>query len=207
MSDSDLNKFPFASAAAAAATKKLAQEEKLAANLSKQLKASGQMVARLGDPVLHPLPPVLTGSPGSPNVLIGGQPAWRGLPQAQVANLEKAKKESAKAVAIAEAVEDMAAGTSYAGAAKVYAEKKKLDEAKAMAELITAAAAGGTDIHVCATPLPPILPLHGPGVVTSGSSTVLINGLPACRMGDTIQEAIGPKNIIMSGNPTIIIGG
>jgi uncharacterized Zn-binding protein involved in type VI secretion len=47
--------------------------------------------ARLGDPVNHPAPPTLAGSVGSPNVLIGGQPAWRGLPQAAVAALQAAK--------------------------------------------------------------------------------------------------------------------
>ena len=65
-------------------------------------------------------------------------------------------------------------------------------------------AAGGADIHVCATPLP--LPPHGPGVVVDGSPTVLINGLPACRQGDTIIEAVGPPNKIAMGLPTVIIG-
>ena len=66
-------------------------------------------------------------------------------------------------------------------------------------------AAGGADIHVCATPLP--LPPHGPGVVVDGSTTVFINKLPACRVGDTIVEAIGPPNKIAMGCPTVIIGG
>ena len=66
-------------------------------------------------------------------------------------------------------------------------------------------ASGGADIHICATPLP--LPPHGPGVVIDGSQTVLINGLPACRMGDTIIEAVGPPNKIVMGLPTVLIGG
>ena len=35
--------------------------------------------ARILDLVLHPLPGVLQPGPGSPNVLIGGLPAWRGV--------------------------------------------------------------------------------------------------------------------------------
>jgi uncharacterized Zn-binding protein involved in type VI secretion len=37
--------------------------------------------------------------------------------------------------------------------------------------------------------------------------TVSINGLPACRMGDTIVEAVGPPNKITMGCPTVFIGG
>jgi hypothetical protein len=57
---------------------------------------------------------------------------------------------------------------------------------------------------MCATPLP--LPPHGPGVVIDGSPTVLINMLPACRLGDTVLEAVGPPNKITSGEFTVIIG-
>jgi uncharacterized Zn-binding protein involved in type VI secretion len=35
---------------------------------------------------------------------------------------------------------------------------------------------------------------------------VLINNLPAARMGDTILEAVGPPNKIAMGCPTVIIG-
>ncbi len=66
-------------------------------------------------------------------------------------------------------------------------------------------AAGGADIHLCLRPLP--LPPHGPGVVVNGPQTVLINGLSACRVGDTIVEALGPPNLIAMGLPTVIIGG
>ena len=54
--------------------------------------------------------------------------------------------------------------------------------------------------------MPPPVP-HGLGVVIDGSQTVLINNLPACRMGDTIIEALGPPNKIIMGMPTVIIGG
>ncbi len=36
-----------------------------------------KLAARVGDLVAHPTPPVLTGGTGSPDVIIGGQPAWR----------------------------------------------------------------------------------------------------------------------------------
>jgi uncharacterized Zn-binding protein involved in type VI secretion len=72
-----------------------------------------------------------------------------------------------------------------------------------MGSTITSAA-GGADIHTCATLLP--IPPHGPGVVITGSMTVLINNLPACRQGDTILEAVGPPNTISMGLPTVIIG-
>lgn len=44
-------------------------------------------------------------------------------------------------------------------------------------------------------------------MVIDGSQTVLINNLPACRLGDTIIEALGPPNKIIMGLPTVIIGG
>ena len=62
----------------------------------------------------------------------------------------------------------------------------------------------GADIHMCTTPLP--IPPHGPGVVIDGSPTVLINNLQACRLGDTVLEAVGPPNKIAKGEFTVIIG-
>jgi len=47
---------------------------------------------------------------------------------------------------------------------------------------------------------------HVGGVVAMGSLTVLIGGLPAARMGDTIVEAGGP-NVIAVGCTTVMIGG
>jgi len=38
-----------------------------------------------------------------------------------------------------------------------------------------------------------------------GSTTVLINNMPAARQGDTIVEN-GPPNTITMGCPTVIIG-
>lgn len=63
------------------------------------------------------------------------------------------------------------------------------------------------DFHVC--PLVTVLVPHAGGVVAVGSTTVLINNLPAARQGDVIVEAIveaGPPNSIVIGCPTVIIG-
>lgn len=92
--------------------------------------------ARLGDPTAHGTP--LTGS-SSPNVIIGGKPAWRGL----------------------------------------------------------------ADIHSC--PLVSGVVPHVGGPVVDGSTSVLINNLPATTMGNTIVES-GPPNKIAAGCPTVLIG-
>src|SRR5215831_17926991 len=157
----------------------------------------GKPAARLTDNVAHPAPPLLAPGPGSPNVLIGNLPAWRGVPAAAAGALQAAKQTSDTAIKVAEAATVAAAGTPGAPAAKAAA-------AAAMGSMITSMA-GGADIHTCATPLP--IPPHGPGVVIDGSQTVLLNGLQACRMGDTILEAVGPPNKIVRGETTVLIGG
>jgi uncharacterized Zn-binding protein involved in type VI secretion len=159
--------------------------------------------ARVADPVAHPLPPVLTPGPGSFDVLIGFKPAWRGVPAAVAAGLQAAKQVSDAAIQAAEAATLAAAGTPGAPAAKAAEETVKATAASTMGSAITSAA-GGADIHACTTPLP--IPPHGPGVVIDGSTTVLINNLPACRVGDTILEAVGPPNKIVMGEMTVIIG-
>ncbi|ELZ79681.1 MULTISPECIES: PAAR domain-containing protein [Haloferax] len=93
--------------------------------------------ARLGDSTAHGKP--LSGGTGSPNVLIGGKPAWR----------------------------------------------------------------AGMDMHVC--PLVTGTVPHVGGVVAKGSTSVLINGMPAVRMGDKVIES-GPPNTIISGDTTVLIG-
>lgn len=160
--------------------------------------------ARIADPVVHPLPPVLTPGPGSLNVLIGMRPAWRGVMAGVGPALQAAKQVSDTTIQAAEAATVAAAGTPGLPAAKAAEEATKAAAAASMGSSITAAA-GGADIHVCATPLP--IPPHGPGVVIDGSTTVMINNLPACRMGDTILEAVGPPNKIAMGEMTVIIGG
>jgi uncharacterized Zn-binding protein involved in type VI secretion len=166
--------------------------------------------ARVGDQVVHPLPPKLTGGTGSRNVLMGSLPAWRGLSAAQVAQLLTAMKDAEIAIRKAEAATKLATGTAYQGAAEANELKTKIEEKKKLADMMANFAAVA-DIHLCATLLPP--PVHGPGMVIGGSQTVLINGQPACRMGDTIMEANVLANIppitnrIASGLPTVLIGG
>jgi len=171
--------------------------------------------ARVGDPVAHPVPPVLTGGTGSPNVLIGGKPAWRGMPAAAASALQTAKTAADTAIETAKAATAAAAGTPGYGAAKAAEEATKATSAASMTATINAAAAsagtaggGAVDLHNCTTPPPPAPPpIHGPGVVIGGSATVLINGLPACRVGDTVLEAFGPTNKIALGQLDVIAGG
>ena len=59
------------------------------------------------------------------------------------------------------------------------------------------------DTHVC--PLVDGLKPHVGGVVVVGSTTVLIEGFPAARVGDQIVEA-GAPNPIVVGEPTVLIG-
>ena len=163
--------------------------------------------ARVMDSVSPPhAPPTLGPGPGSPDVFIGYMPAWRGVPGAAAAALKTAKQASDATIKVAETASAAAQGTPGAPAAKAAEESTKAAAATAMGSAITAAAAAsGADKHVCSTPLP--VPPHGPGVVIDGSATVLINGAPACRMGDTVLEAVGPPNKIMAGCTTVIIGG
>jgi len=61
----------------------------------------------------------------------------------------------------------------------------------------------GVDVHVC--PLVDGLKPHVGGVVAVGSTSVLINGLPAARQGDQVVEA-GAPNAILLGESTVLIG-
>jgi uncharacterized Zn-binding protein involved in type VI secretion len=137
-------------------------------------------------------------------VLIGFLPAWRGVLAAAAAALQAAKQIADTTIQVAESATLAAAGTPGAPAAKAAEEATKATVAASMGSAISSAAAGA-DIHVCTTPLP--IPPHGPGVVIDGSKTVLINNLPACRLGDTVLEAVGPPNKIVKGEMTVIIGG
>lgn len=95
--------------------------------------------ARVGDLTGHGTP--LGPGPGSPDVFIGGEPAWRAT----------------------------------------------------------------VDIHSCPLSNGPVA--HVGGVVTIGSTTVLINNFPACRQGDVITEGGGGPNPVSVGCPTVLIGG
>ena len=61
----------------------------------------------------------------------------------------------------------------------------------------------GSDFHTC--PLVTVLVPHVGGVVAVGSTTVLINSLPAARQGDQVVE-VGPPNPIALGATTVLIG-
>jgi uncharacterized Zn-binding protein involved in type VI secretion len=138
------------------------------------------------------------------NVLIGFLPPWRGIPAAAAAALQAAKQVSDIAIQTAEAATMAAAGTPGAPAAYAAEQAAKAAALAALSSAITGMA-GMSDIHACVTPSP--VPPHGPGVVIDGSQTVLINNMPACRLGDTIIEPLGPPNKIVKGEPTVIIGG
>lgn len=60
-----------------------------------------------------------------------------------------------------------------------------------------------SDMHTC--PLVTGVVPHVGGIVAIGSFTVLINNLPAARMGDIVVES-GPPNTIVIGCPTVLIG-
>ncbi len=139
------------------------------------------------------------------NVMIGFLPAWRGIPLAAAAGLQAAHSVAQTAIKTAEAATLAAAGTPGAPAAYAAEQAAKSAALASMSSVVNSLAASGADIHMCATPLP--VPPHGPGVVIDGSATVSINFLPACRMGDTVLEAVGPPNKIAKGEMTVIIGG
>lgn len=160
--------------------------------------------ARITDTVAHPLPPILTGGPTAITVIVGYLPAWRGINPAAAAALQAAKAVSDTAIKVAEAATVAAAGTPGAPAAKAAEEATKAASAASMGSMITSMAAG-TDIHACLTLLP--IPPHGPGVVITPSTTVMMSNMAAARMGDTILEAVGPPNTITKGEFTVIVGG
>lgn len=146
--------------------------------------------ARVGDPVAHATPPVLTGGLGSTNVLIGNMPAWRGVPLASVGSV--VAMAATATVRMNAAMARTAAGDP-SGA---------VDLAATSVELAQSMQGLGCDVHTCGltTPNP-----HVSGVVITGSPTVSINNMPACRMGDQLVEA-GPPNVITMGCPTVMIG-
>jgi uncharacterized Zn-binding protein involved in type VI secretion len=164
---------------------------------------SGKPAARLGDSVKHPLPPVLTGAPTSPNVLIGGRPVWKGVSATSAKALKSAKKVSETTIKVAKMATKAATGTPAYPALKAAEEATKAAALASMGSTISSLSMGA-DIHICATPYP--VPPHGPGVVINGSKTVIINNLPAARQGDTVLEAIGKPNKITKGCSTVKIG-
>lgn len=155
----------------------------------------GKAAARAGDMTAHGS--ILKPSPGSSNVLIGGKPAWRGLGPAGAAQLAQASAQIMKSVAeFTTAIN----ANNAPGAAKAL---KKMQEGISNALKIMAS----VDQNFCEILLiPPAPPPHANGVVITGSTTVLINGLPACRQGDMIQETVS-VNSITGGCSSVLIGG
>ncbi len=156
--------------------------------------------ARITDNVVHPLPPVLTGGPTAVTVIIGFMPAWRGVGAAAAAAIQAASQAAQISITAAETATKAAVGPA---APIAFAAEQTL-KASLLAANSAMISSCGSDIHVCATPSP--IPPHGPGVVTTPSTTVMIANMPAARMGDTITEAIGPPNKIAKGEPTVMIG-
>jgi uncharacterized Zn-binding protein involved in type VI secretion len=161
---------------------------------------AGRPAARVGDMTAHGSP--LSIGPGSFNVIIGGQLAWRGISAAQAALLAKTVAEGAEKIAKAQAAATAAAGTPGAVAAQENVVETITKAASDVAGVIAGFAPA--DIHTC--PIVKLVVPDGVGVVIDGSQTVLINKLAACRLGDTIQETTS-VNKIVQGLPTVLIGG
>ena len=154
--------------------------------------------ARIGYLTAHGSP--LVPGPPSPNVLIGGQPAWLGMTAAAAAALVKTITDGLADVADKTTKNAAAAGTPAA----TKTAKDLLDaQTKLVSDATSQMTGGGTlSINLC-----PLFPLpHVQGVVITPSQTVFINGWGACRVGDMIQE-VTAVNSIAQGLPTVIIGG
>ncbi|KAF2082373.1 PAAR domain-containing protein [Flavobacterium sharifuzzamanii] len=65
-----------------------------------------------------------------------------------------------------------------------------------------------TDFHQCpmVTPGVPPVPHVGGPIVGPGTPTVLIGGLPAAKVGDTLV-CVGPPDSIIKGSATVMICG
>ncbi|MDZ7581801.1 MAG: PAAR domain-containing protein [Deltaproteobacteria bacterium] len=63
-----------------------------------------------------------------------------------------------------------------------------------------------TDMHTCPMINPGGVPHVGGPVLPPGCPTVLINGLPAARLGE-MATCAGPPDSIVSGSATVMIGG
>ena len=64
------------------------------------------------------------------------------------------------------------------------------------------------DMHTCPmqTPGTPPVPHVGGPVIGPGEPTVLIEGIPAARVGDN-AVCVGPPDVIASGSTSVLIGG
>lgn len=153
--------------------------------------------ARLTDITVHGSP-LLPGT-GSPDVLIGFLPAWRAMSPAAIAAF------LALIAQIKTNLDKLADALTTNNTVEGAKATKDLSEQVPQAAKMIAA----MDKHTC----PQLLlviggPPHGMGVMIGGSTTVMINNLPAGRVGDTIQEILSPlPNYVVVGLPTVQIGG
>ena len=69
-------------------------------------------------------------------------------------------------------------------------------------------AARVSDMHTCPmqTPGVPPIPHVGGPIIPPGAATVLIGGLPAARVGDSLV-CVGPPDTIVKGSATVMISG
>ena len=160
----------------------------------------GMPAARMGDATAHGSP--LVPGPPSVNVIIGGQPAWLGMTAAAAAALAATLAEGVKDVADKTAKAAAAASLGPIASAKAQKDLVEAQE-KAISDGVNAMAGSGASINIC--PVLTVLIPHVMGVVTGPSSTVIINKMGACRVGDVITE-VTAVNAIAQGFPTVLIG-
>jgi uncharacterized Zn-binding protein involved in type VI secretion len=153
--------------------------------------------ARITDITVHGSP--MVPGTGSPNVLIGNLPAWRAMSPAAVAGFV------ALLAKILVNVKLLGVAINAANQPAIVKIGKDLaDQVPQAVGMI-----GAMDKITCPMLLLRIAgPPHGMGVMIGGSSTVLINNLPAGRVGDQIREILSPEpNSCAVGLPTVMIGG
>lgn len=137
-------------------------------------------------------------SDGAANAGAAGAPTAAAVAQSQIATLNAANAVLTTAWGTASVVPG-----GQPAANKAYTEGIKAATAVASSAVL-ASMAGLSDMHVCPIPVP--IPPHGPGFVTSCSTSVVIGGLGAARQGDQVYEACGGPDPIAMGCPTVFIG-
>ncbi len=157
----------------------------------------GLPAARVGDATAHGSP--LGPGPGCPTVLIGGMPAWRGASPAAAAALGSAVAALAGEIAAKSAVATAAAGTPAGPAAQAELARTAVQGVANLSSMM----AGMGDNHAC--PIVKVVIPDGMGVVTACSTTVMIGGMGAARMGDPITECTSASTVA-AGCPTVLIG-
>jgi uncharacterized Zn-binding protein involved in type VI secretion len=140
-------------------------------------------------------------------VIIGNMPAWLALPTGAGAALQAFNAAADATMKLLESATKAASGTPGAPAAVTAETAGKAALAASASSLGASMAATGASMHMCPIPTPPIPVPHGPGYVIDGSQTVMINNLPASRLGDTVMETLGGPDKIILGEMTVIIGG